>query len=198
MLINTNHPGHVTLEQEVIAQLQASGFYTSASTYHETMPPELVQVLQRRFSITALYLRSRADRCAVHKIQPVEFEWEVKSHANPRYDDLTLEFLPLITNAERQRLYGVKCLYIFRVNKIEGGFWSWPLPDIRELRYSPRQEWQEHRGLILHLASFYGIHKVIEKAVSGSGDPFVVIDESVIRKMHRWEVLVDQLLTQPA
>lgn len=194
MIIRTDHRAHVELEQEVIEYLKECNFYVESATYHETMLPEVVQILQCRFSSTALYLRSRADRCAIHKNLPIEFEWEVKTHVSNQWKDLTLEALPLFINADRQKTFSVQCLYIFQVNAVKGAFWAWPLPKIRELRFPPRQEWQIHRQSLLRLARYYGIQKIIEKPVSGSGDPFVVIDKSVIATMPHWKKVIDQLL----
>jgi len=198
MTPSTNHPAHIQLEQEVIAYLESWGFMTHSATYHETMPQAMVRILQTRFDPMALELRSRSDRVAVNMHIPLSFEYEVKTHANNRYGDLTIEALPLLKNIQRMAAGDGLYLYVFRVNTIEAGFWSYPAPVVRELRYPPRIEWMKHRTNIISRANaIWPNVKVIEQMTqNGSNDPFFIIDESTIAQMSDWKTIIYNKIVQ--
>lgn len=103
---------HDKLETDVKCWLENNGFYVPPPpTYHESWPKEMANAITKRYSLTALYLRGRADRCAIHKTLPFEFEWEAKT--TKKYPNLAIEALPLchhLSKAER----GVKCIYVCR------------------------------------------------------------------------------------
>lgn len=157
-------------------------------------PKSVTEILSRRWSMTALYLRGRADRIAIHKTKPIEFEWEAKTHHNPRYSDLTIEFLPLVHHISKVKL-GVKCLYVFNINGVDGGFWAHDLPQIRQIHFPPRVEYNLTRKFIMPLMkSYFPNASIYESVVNGSNDPFVIFDKSVIGKSRHWKELIDELL----
>ena len=80
---------HGRLEDDVAAFLREQGFLLASATYHD-VAKEVAAILRWRTSPTATYLRHRADRIAVHPTMPVEFEWECKTHTNPRLHDSAL------------------------------------------------------------------------------------------------------------
>lgn len=183
---------HANLEKRVLAYLGSRDYVSYAAPYHDSFPPEITRILQYRFSLTALHLRGRADRIAVHAHKKIEFEWEAKTHESKKYGDLTLEALPL-THHRYKALLGVRCLYVFDVNGREGGFWVHKLPPIRVLMYTDRVEWAPFKTLLIPRMESALSPLQVRDGVRpmGSGDPFVVIDESVISSLPHWSELID-------
>lgn len=184
---------HTNLESRVKSYLDESGYHVYESTYHSVLPDVLKRLLSRRFSMTALYLRGRADRIAMHKIIPVEFEWEAKTHASQQYNDLTIELLPLVHHISKSAL-GVRCLYVFDVNGNEGGFWAHELPTVRQIHLPPRQEYKNILWNFENMADKYfrGV-PVYRSGSGGSGDPFVIFDKSEIQALRHWQDLIDEV-----
>lgn len=185
---------HLDLEQSVTDYLQSLGFLCSSLTYHDSLPETIVCLLKSRYSPTSLYLRGRADRIAIHTKLPIEFEYELKTHASKIQNDLTLEALPLIHHISKGKL-GVKCLYIYRNPSkwIERGFWVHDLPTIDSFyipnRWNPIQtSWYES---IVTVSLYPRNIKIIKGVyVGGSGDPFFVIKEIEVAKLHPWQNLI--------
>ena len=151
------------------------------------MKKEIKDLLSRRFTMTSLYIRGRADRIAVHKTLPIVFEWEVKTHANPKYDDLTMELLPLAHHISKLHL-GVDCLYIVNVNqKYEGCFWVSNLPKIRSVFSPGRKEYESLEPIfddIIHL--YFPGKEIMRWGGGGSKDPFIIIDKSEMQILPDW------------
>jgi hypothetical protein len=184
---------HRSLEDRVRSYLEERGYFVYEATYHSVMPETEKRILSRRYSMTALYLRGRADRVAIHNIIPVEIEWEAKTHANPKYDDLTIELLPLVHHVSKAKL-GVRCLYVFNVNGFEAGFWAHQLPRIRQIHLSTRDEYKPNLWHFENLCrEFFRGVPVYKSTVNGSGDPFVIFDKSVIRQQKHWQDFIDEV-----
>lgn len=199
MLQNTDykprvdHEPHKTLETRVKSYLEERGYYVHEATYHATLPEKMSQLLSRRFDMTSLYLRARADRIALHLMIPVQFEWEVKTHANPRYNDLTIELLPLAHHMAKAEL-GVQVLYVFNVNGREGGFWVHKMPPARVIFLPPRAEYNPFLWHFRNIcAKYFRNVPVQEKEVNGSRDPFVIFDKAEIAKLRHWQDLIDEV-----
>jgi hypothetical protein len=185
-----DHKPHNSLETDVNEFLKSNNFITCSATYHDVMPTDAVKILQYRFDMTSLYIRGRADRIAIHKTIPITFEWECKTHINQKYKDLTIELLPLAHHISKVEL-GVDCLYIFRTDIAEGGFWANDLPEIRQIWMPPRKEYEKLRDLFKRIIeNIYKTKKITESVVSGSGDPFLIIDKSVIVNLPDWRKLI--------
>ena len=192
MIASPDNTDHKSLEQTVNDFLTSAGFLTASATYHDVMPPELVRTLRNRRSMTAQSLRTRADRVAVHRSRPIEFEYECKTHLSDRYHDMTVEALPLALHVAKAR-YGVKCLYCYH-NPHTGqelGFWVHDLPPIRELRM-PEERWnaEETAWFRAVFSDAFPDVKVIESFSRGSGDPFAVIDEFTLSGLPDWRSLI--------
>ena len=192
------HKPHSDLEEDVRQYLAARGFWTTELTYHECLPGEWVRKLQDRWSPTALYIRGRADRLAMHPTAEVEFEWEAKTHKSSRKHDLCIEALPLLHHLLKGRV-DVQCLYIYRnpfVNE-EVGFWTDVMPKIREVHIP--QRWDDEQMSWFHqvLETYFPripLRETYWNATKGSGDPYIIIDRSVVRDMPHWKAAVDSLL----
>lgn len=189
---------HRELESEVKEFLHSKGFLTGDLTYHTKLPRKISRVLQRRYGPTALYLRGRADRLAIHKFRSIEFEWEIKTHDNENKHDCLLEALPLIHHLSKAKL-DVKCLYIFKNPYMgyECAFWVSDMPSMR-VSWIPSNGWSEmqkdwFRG---HLKEWFSIDLVEKPIYRGSRDPFVIIDESEIKKLPHWQTVINDLIPQ--
>lgn len=193
MKVSPDNRHHAQLEADVTEFLHSLGFLTASATYHDVMEPELVRVLQTRESATALSLRTRADRVAIHVDVPAEFEYECKTHLSRRYHDMTVEAYPLALHVIKAR-YGVRCLYAYRnpIQRHQYGFWVHDLPEIREImipgRWSKEQTaWFE----TVFADAFPGTKlRALGRRTAGSGDPFAVIDKEVLPRLPDWRDLV--------
>ena len=151
---SVDYKPHKNLEDDVTDYLLDKGFIVHQSTYHEVMPRVLARILSLRFSLTALYLRGRADRIAIHRELPIEFEWEAKTHARKDKRDLTIEALPLVHHMAKSRL-GVDCLYAARVHGKDVGFWVSNLPEIKCVFLPLRKEYEPIRGRLKRYFEYY-------------------------------------------
>lgn len=187
---------HNKFESETRAWLESRGFYTAQSPYHEHWPKPIVDTLKTRFSATALYLRGRADRAAVHRTLPIEFEFEVKMHESANKHDICLEALPFVHHMHNCKLQ-VRCMYIHRDPFIgrEIGFWVHDMPQIRALFIPNRFRDDTVVGRLYNDVlplQFPGADVVRTDWGNGSGDPFIVIDYRVAEQQPDWRLLVDR------
>lgn len=188
-------PEHATLENDVTNFLVANGFATASATYHDVMPKEMTRRLQQITQPTALYIRHRADRIAIHNSLDLVFEWEAKTHVSRQYHDMTIEVLPLIHHLAKAAL-DVRCLYVYR-NTYHGhdvGFWVHDLPiiPIRCAMIPGRWRGTWFRGWIMNLVEQWlpGVPVVETRGNAGSGDPFIIIDEQVVSGLLTWESII--------
>lgn len=194
---NVDYEPHAILESGAAKYLQDLGFYIHESTYHSIMPQILKDILTRRFSFTSLYIRGRADRLAIHSNLPIEFEWEAKTHNNIKYNDLTLEALPLIHHISKSKL-GVECLYIARVHNHEFGFWIDKMPPIRNIFLPPRSIYDPIRDkLKIIFKDYFPNKEIYEWRTGGTNDPFIIIDSEEINKLPDWRELVISRIDNP-
>ena len=154
------------------------------------MKPEIVSILQRIHDPTAFYVRSRADRVAVHPEYRFTFEWECKTPASARHPNMAVEALPLATHhLLGVRLY-IKCLYIYRdpYRKLDIGFWSDKLPRIAKL-FVPTSKWDDLalEWFSYELGEYFDLDPILLDENYGSGDPFVVIEEEDLLGLPHWK-----------
>jgi len=199
MNISTNWEPHDNLERDVGDFLQGMQFLIASAAYHKVFPIEVTRRLQTIYTPTALYFRSRADNIAVHRSLDLVFEWECKTHTHPDLHDMTVEALPILHHLLRAEL-DVATLYVYHdplANPpIECGFWIENLPEIREIRIPTR--WSQ--SAIDWFASQFrnwlpSVHQV-QRACAGSGDPFMIIDEGVLRNLAHWKTLIEQRMKE--
>lgn len=184
------HVQHDTFENEVTAWLESQDFFCHSATYHNTLPEPMTHRLQHCWTETAMYLRGRADRVAVHKVQPFVFEYECKTHDRPDKPNMALELGPLGFHLAKAR-YGVKCLYIYRHNGRECGFWIHEMPPARVVMIPPKWTEDGMKYYAKFAAEFFpGVNVVSGLNSRGSGDPFVIVDASEVARLHDWHDLV--------
>lgn len=192
------HRDHDDFETIVVAgYLKNRGYLLGEATYHAVLPPAVAETLKQRYSPTSLYLRTRADRIAVHKTDAIEFEWEVKT-VNREGDDaqnFALELVPLFMHKAKAQ-HGVRCLYAMRnIRRLwDVGFWCDSIPKVRTVFIPGR--WGAHpaiRTWFCDIAkqAFPNAPVVDLKSTDGSDDPFVVIAESDAARLPSWQRLID-------
>ena len=185
MNITPDFVPHKRLEQTATDYMQERGYVVTEQTYHKSLPKNVIEMLTRSHEISSLYIRARADRLAVS--DPQRFEFEVKTHSNPRYSDLTLEVLPLMVHMAK--IDFIDCLYVCLVNKCEFGFWVSDLPPVRCIFVPNISKNSFIAPLVKTFAQKLGIG-VLNKSSAGSGDPFMIIDASIIQSLPNWRDLV--------
>ena len=194
MHVTPDYIPHRELEKDVKGYLESRDYLIHEATYHAIGTSEVRDILQTRFTPTALYLRGRADRVAICRVFPLEFEFECKTHDSQRYNDMTLEMLPLIHHISKSNI-GVNCLYAYRnpYKKDENnyGFWVTELPGIRQVWIPPLERNDLPWFKSLAATWFPGIEQVV-KNVGGTGDPYIIIDQSVVSKLSDWKDLITQ------
>jgi hypothetical protein len=192
---------HAALEEDVTSYMKSIGFLVDSAPYHDKMNSEIVQALQYIYAPTALYLRGRADRIAVHRNPPLVFQWEAKTHISQRWHDCCLEALPFCHHISSARL-DVECLYVYRdpFKNRDVGFWVSSYPDIREIKI-PTSRWSDEQ---LHYFEFQfrqflpGTRINRLRRTKGSDDPFLIIDEKVIASLPHWKTVIDDKLDATA
>lgn len=195
MNINPNDPEHKELEVSATKWLEQNEFLCTCATYHEVMSENIQYILQQRHSSTALYIRGRADRLAIHKRLPIEFEYECKTHKSAEKDDLLIEMVPVAFHLAKSEL-GVRCLYIYRSRLgQEYGFWMHKneMPKIREIHIPHR--WNNAPNLAAnfkHIAkvAFPNVPIQVGVQVRGTGDPYLIINRSEVLQLSDWHALV--------
>jgi len=190
-------PEHKKLEEDVQDFLQERKFIVTEATYHTVLPTIARVRLQEVYSPTALYVRGRADRIAIHKRRDIVFEWEAKTHESEEYHDMTLEALPLCHHLIKAQL-DVECLYVYRNphKNHEVGFWIRDLPAIRNIMI-PERRWSSEQvnWFESQFRSLLPETKIIRITRSrGTGDPFLIIDESVVSKLFHWKDCIYSIL----
>lgn len=179
------HQGHSKLEDSFRQELNDLDFLTDDLTYHSKMLPEIKNRLSLIYEPTSLYTRTRADRVAVHKYYPFVFHFEPKTHDSRKYHDWTIEVYPLALHKTIAMDYGIRCLYIFYnpFTGDEAAFWSNNIPDLSCVMIPDRDvndvNWYEN----FCIRTFPNTRIQHIGRVNGSGDPFVIIDQSIVKTL---------------
>jgi len=185
------------LEETVKEFLTAHRFLTDEATYHSVMQPEISLRLSRIYTPTALYVRGRADRIAVHKEQDIVFEWEAKTWYESRKHNMALEALPICHHLVSAEL-GVKCLYAYRDSKCgyDVGFWIHELPPVQVIFIPGRWDSQMIEWFKNQFRMIFPLVETrqIEVKRGSSGDPFIIVNEEDVKKLPDWRDLIRELL----
>ena len=185
---SVDHKPHKDLQSNVTQFLLANDFITYDDTYATNATELIRQILSYRFSPTALKLRTKADLFAIHKTIKSEFFIEFKT--DTKYKNLAIELFPLLCHISDSG-FGIKCLYIFQVSGICGGFWVYSLPKIRQIFFSSRIEYANINPILRKLTCVLLPNiPTSERSTQGSGDPFCIIDEAEIKKCISWDRLI--------
>ncbi len=194
--IDPSYKPHIQLEEQATEYLLNRDFLVfTGGTYHQSMPDKIVKILQNRYSLTALYLRSRADRIAIHKIKQIEFEFECKTHSNSEFEDIVLEALPIVHYILKSRL-GVRCLYIYHNPFIEQhcGFWINNIPTIWKIYIPSRWTGERRTDFNKIFNEFFPNIYIKESKTAGSNDQFIIIQKNVARQLPTWQSLIDNTI----
>jgi len=188
---------HDEFQEEVIKQLNETGWLVDSKPYHKTMKRKIVKYLQHRNSPTALYVRLREDNMACHIELRKEFLFEIKTQKT-EHGNFFIEALQVAHRINAMKIFGVKILYICRTfSGFEFGFWIHKFPLVEQI-VIPTGRWTEK--LVEYFEKTFD--EVIIKdsdspvfsrkigATRGSDDPFLVIDEEEIKRCNHWKNLI--------
>lgn len=204
-----NPKNHDAFEADALDWLEGQGFLCDKATYHEKMARQMIELLQSRYSLTSLYVRTRADRIAAHRELPIEFEWEAKTEN--KYPNIAVEMIPLAHHISKSKL-GVRCLYICRMTAPakqengpspsqalpkksirEFGFWANKniLPLVNAVFVPDRWDGPEYENFrLIARTRFPNADQMHGFAVNGSGDPYVLINEHNLVDLRDWRTMV--------
>lgn len=191
---------HEVFENQMIAALIKRGYIVSSATYHETLPAQAVEILQRIYTPAALYLRTRADRIAIRR--DLVFEFEVKTHENKRYSDMTIEALPLLHHMMKLNL-GVDCLYMYHnpFERLYRGFWVSGMPPIRDFRIPENTRYDDAavEATKMHGGLLFSAKNIITSPVRGDGsaDPYIIIDKADVVRLELLTAILARLDEKP-
>jgi len=188
------------LEADVTQYLKSKGYAVDSAPYHNKMDKSVVNILQNIYTPTALYLRGRADRIAVRASPPIAFEWEAKTRMDRKYCDCVLEALPLCTHLLHARNLDTRCLYVYRnlFKSYDVGFWVHQMPPVHVIVIPSRwNELQKQYFKEVFKLALPQVRIEFRGKTKGSGDPFLIINESEIKKMSHWKELIQEMDTSP-
>lgn len=193
---DVNDPRHAQLMADIGDVLESCDFETHEMTYHSRLPPETVHRLRLLDTNTALAIRNRADRFALHRSLPICFEYDGKTR-NPRTraENCAVDAIQLAHHILKARL-GVQILYCYRDIglDIDVGFWCHALPRISCVMMTERGE--SIAGLAGYLRGVYhDVQFAYTPSTNGSGMPFVLIDRAVIQELPSWRMEIAALVT---
>jgi hypothetical protein len=188
---SVDHVSHQDLQMEVTKFLIANNFIIYDNTYGTNASESIKQSISRRFSATALKIRTMADLFVIHKIHNSEFFLEIKTHESKQYNDLCIELFPLLCHLRDCDL-DIKTLYVFKVSGVRGGFWVKDLPKIRQIFFPQRIEYSEINFMLKEMVIqlLQGVPIIDKQQTNGSGDPFCIIDNLEIRKCLSWDKMI--------
>lgn len=196
MSITPDLASHKNLETDVSEYLTSKGYWIGDSTYHRVLPSDIKELLSTRYNPTALYLRGRADRIAIHKTHEAVFEWEAKTHTSKTRHDMTIEALPLCHHIAQASL-GVQCLYAYRDGDLyDCGFWvhEWEQLDIRVIIIPGRWGREKADWFKVTFQAFFPKVSVCQTGgTNGSGDPFAVVSQQCVSQLPTWKQLIDDI-----
>jgi len=188
---------HDSFESRVYAELERDGFVVRDLTYHTHLGEELVARLKRVRTPTALLVRTRADRIAVHQTEPIVAKIEVKTsgYANGSF---AIEAFPLAVHILEAKTVGAACLYICFQRTIghEFGFWAGEIGKHIAGIYVP-PHWHaftEQFPEWLRCAFPDTPVRWLRNPTQGSNTPYVMIAPSVVRSMAHWQTVLHEWL----
>jgi len=189
------HQQHDDYEQYFNAELKKLGFITDDMTYHSKMHPETKHRLSGIYNPTALYIRTRADRVAIHTRYRYVFQWEVKTHDSRQYRNWALEVFPLIVHKINSTTFGIRCLYAYYnpFTGHEAAFWSDNIPILSCIMLTDRlaTNGEEYFNKLCK-GSFPHTNIITNINSNGSGDPFALIDEGIVKDLPSGIALIEK------
>jgi len=188
---------HESFENRVYAELEREGFVVRDLTYHAHLGEEIVARLKRMRTPTALLVRTRADRIAVHQTEPIVAKIEVKTsgYANGSF---AIEAFPLAVHILEAKMVGAACLYIClqRTIQHEFGFWAGEIGKHIAAIYIP-PHWHaftEQFPEWLRCAFPDTPIRWLRNPTQGSNTPYALIAPPVVRSMAHWQTVLHEWL----
>ena len=184
---------HDSFESRVYAELEQRGFVVHDLTYHTHLERETVDRLKRIRTPTALLVRTRADRIAMHQTMPLVAKIEVKTsgYANGSF---ALDAFQLATHIIEAHTLGAQCLYICfqRTVNYEFGFWASEIRDRIAGIYVPPYWHGFVREFPDWLLSAFPDAPVrwLTYETQGSNTPYVLMSPSTVRSLGHWQTLL--------
>lgn len=196
--------GHARLESDVIEFLTARDFLTASATYHEVFEDGIAEMLKWRQSAAAVFVRHRADRIAVHKSLPLEFEWDAKCsyHANDSFWKRGMIFLDLVPYAYARNLLelGISTLYCCRERKsgLDVGFWSHEVQDglIDTINIPPRWLGPERDYYEYLVRTMFPSCEPASFRTGGSNDPYIKLVMPEELPERDWREVIEKTVAQ--
>jgi hypothetical protein len=189
---------HEVLARRVMDFARAKGWQSITMTYHEQDGGDALRLAGDN---TGLYVRTFPDLVVTNGRRTILVE--VKTHVSDRYSDATPELFPIVTARALWYTVGVRTLYVYEDPHagISAAWWGHEV--FEEVPVSAiyvgtqRPESPELAALVRHWRRSWLIPgEVPVKTVRtlGSGDPYVVIPERVLRKLLPWHVVLGDAL----
>lgn len=191
-MISPDIKSHADLQADVTEFLSQQEFLVASAAYHDVMEEDAINRLKGMRNPTALNVRTRSDRIAIHKRLDLSFKLEFKSHSGGKWHNLAVEALPLAVHRAEAAL-GTACIYIYRDPhiEVEGAFWA--DDDLQIEKLIVPKKWESLTDLLK--PHFPGVPIKTLDYVVGSGDPFVIIKQSDLSKvLTDWRTeIIDQI-----
>jgi hypothetical protein len=185
---------HEVLVRRVLDYARAQGWRAIAMTYHEQDGGDALRLAGDN---TGLYVRTFPDLVLTNGKRTILVE--VKTHVSDRYADATPELFPIVAALSNWHALRVRTLYVYEDPHagISAAWWAYQIfgdvPVSAIYVGTQRPEWREYMTWIRHFKAIGIIpEEVPVKTVQtlGSGDPYVVIPERVLRKLLPWHVVL--------
>jgi hypothetical protein len=182
---------HNDLQERVVAFAESAGWSPVVMAYHNAANGDALRFAS---DPTGLYVRTIPDIVLSNGRKALLVE--VKSHVSTRYSDATIELFPLVAARTLWRTMGVRTLYVYEDPNagISAGWWAHQVFDDLPVKAvyvgTQRDEWRELDDRIGRWRADGTLPRevpVVYTQPRGSGDPFVVIPEAVVRALPSWE-----------
>jgi hypothetical protein len=189
---------HEVLVKRVDDFARAAGWRAIAMTYHNQDGGDALKLAGDN---TGLYVRTLPDLVFTNGQRTILVE--VKTHLSDRYSDATPELFPIVSAITLWRVQRVRTLYVYEDLHagISAAWWAYQVfedvPVAAIYVGTQRPEWREYMAWIRHWKSIGIIPADVPvKTVrtNGSGDPYVVIPERVLRTLLPWHVVLGDAL----
>jgi hypothetical protein len=189
---------HEVLVKRVEDFARAAGWRAIAMTYHNQDGGDALKLAGDN---TGLYVRTLPDLVFTNGQRTILVE--VKTHLSDRYSDATPELFPIVVARALWYTVGVRTLYVYEdpLAGISAAWWGHEVfeevPVTAIYVGTQRPEYQELAALVRCWQRSWLIPADVPvKTVqtNGSGDPYVVIPERVLRNLLPWHVVLGDAL----
>jgi hypothetical protein len=196
--LNELNGHHEVLVRRVRDFATAMGWRDVSVTYHGQVGGDALRLAN---DPTAIFVRTRPDLHLTNGQSALLVE--VKTCVSDRYSNATPELFPIVTARVLWHVQRVRTLYVYEDPHagISAAWWAYQLfedvPVTAIYVGTQRPEWQQYMAWIRHWQSIGvlpGDVPVKTTQTLGSGDPYVVIPERVLRTLLPWHVVLGDAL----